>query len=106
MTTGSIGGNNRLPKMNKILWSPKGKERGDEIFYFKVIENAGGVPFQLLFGQNIGEGQYLKIGEGIHDLLGIQPEDFTEELFHKMILEVHPVSPGIPSDKSEARNKF
>ena len=95
-----------MPKRNKVLWNQKEKEGGDEILYFKVIENAGGVPFQLLFGQKIGEGQYLKIGEGIHDLLGIQPEDFTEKLFHEMILEVHPVSPGIPADNEEARGKF
>jgi signal transduction histidine kinase len=106
MTTGSIGGSARLPKTNKVPLNLKKIQEGDERLFFKVIENAGGVPFQLLFGQNIGDGQYLKIGEGIHDLLGIQPEDFTEKLFNEMILEVHPLTPDLPTDSREARKKF
>jgi len=76
------------------------------LFYFKAIENSGGIPFQLIFGKSIGEGYYLKIGEGILKLLGIPAERFTEKLFQSMIMEIHPLSDNIPFDSQEARRRF
>jgi signal transduction histidine kinase len=75
-------------------------------FFYQAIENADGVPFQLIFGPRIGEGYYLNIGSGITDLLGIAPEDFTESQFHSMIEECVPLTDAIPSDPPEARQKF
>jgi len=53
-------------------------------FLYHAIENADGVPFQLIFGLHIGDGHYLNTGSGLHDLLGIAPGDFTERMFNKM----------------------
>lgn len=75
-------------------------------FYCKIIENSDGVPFQLIFGPRPGEGYYLHFGNGIIQLLGISPEDFTEELIQGMIENIVPLSEEIPSDVSEARQKF
>jgi signal transduction histidine kinase len=74
--------------------------------YIQVIENANGVPFQLIFGPRIGEGFYLSMGSGINQLLGVKPEDFSEELFYNMIEEVKPLIEGISADLSESREKF
>jgi signal transduction histidine kinase len=101
-------------RVNKSLNDPcnhsdqNGEERsaGTTDFFFQAIENADGVPFQLIFGSRIGEGYYLNIGDGIKDLLAVRPEDFTEKVFQEMIEEVVPLSPGIPPDHEEARRKF
>jgi signal transduction histidine kinase len=74
--------------------------------YFNAIENADGVPFQLIFGPVIGEGFYLNMGSGINQLLGIKPEDFTEKLFVDMIEEIRPLDECILSDIVESRFKF
>ena len=75
-------------------------------FFFQAIENADGVPFQLVFGQRIGEGYYLSIGSGLTRLLNTSPENFTEKIFQEMIEECIPLSDAIPSDPMEARKKF
>ncbi len=75
-------------------------------FLFHAIENADGVPFQLIFGPRIGEGYYLAMGSSLPDLLGIPPEDLTEKKYHAMIEEVVPLSYDIPVDPEEARQKF
>jgi signal transduction histidine kinase len=72
----------------------------------QVIENADGVPFQLIFGPQIGEGVYLNTGDGITQLLGISPEDLTEKLFFEMIEEIIPLSADIPADHVSSRMKF
>jgi signal transduction histidine kinase len=77
-----------------------------ETLFCRAIENAGGVPFQLIFGQRPGEGYFTKVGAGIRQLLGIPQEEFTEKLFHSMIEEVVPLSDDIPADLCEAREKF
>jgi signal transduction histidine kinase len=77
-----------------------------ETLFCRAIENAGGVPFQLIFGQRPGEGYFTKVGAGIRQLLGIPQEEFTEKLFHSMIEEVVPLSDDIPADLSEAREKL
>jgi signal transduction histidine kinase len=74
--------------------------------YIQAIENANGVPFQIIFGPRIGEGFYLSMGSGINQLLGVKPEDFSEELFYRMIEEVKPLSEDISADMNETREKF
>ncbi len=74
--------------------------------YFQAIENADGVPFQLIFGPVIGEGFYLNMGSGINQLIGIKPEDFSEKVFTSMIEEIIPLNEDIPSDIIECRYKF
>jgi signal transduction histidine kinase len=83
-------------------------ERSDSTadFLYHAIENADGVPFQLIFGLHTGEGHYLNVGSGLSDLLGIAPGDFTERMFNEMIEEVVPLSDNIPHDPEEARRKF
>ena len=71
--------------------------------YFQAIENADGVPFQLIFGQEIGEGYYPDNGGGMKDLLGISPGDLTEKTFLDLIEDIIPLSPDIPSDIYAAR---
>jgi len=75
-------------------------------FFDRIIQNTEGVPFQLIFGPQIGEGIYLNTGAGITQLLGISPEDFTESLFHGMIEEIIPLSDDIPLDSAKSRSKF
>lgn len=82
------------------------KQSGGSSILFHAIENADGVPFQLIFGQHIGEGYYLRVGDGIEKLLGIAPADFTEKRYHDMIEEVIPLSGNIPSDPAEARRRI
>lgn len=74
--------------------------------YCRAIENADGVPFQLIFGPRPGEGYYLNVGAGIRRLLGIAPEEFTEKVFHGMIDVIVPLSDEIPPELSESRRKF
>jgi signal transduction histidine kinase len=74
--------------------------------YCQSIENADGVPFQLIFGPQIGEGYYPNMGSGIIDLLGIPPEDFSEKRFHKMIDKIVPLSYDVSPDLSEMQKKF
>jgi len=60
----------------KVLRSPD--KRGDyigneikerwyfpEFYFYKAIENAGGVPFYLVFGNDLEERRYLTIVKGI-----------------------------------------
>ncbi|MFH0841901.1 MAG: HAMP domain-containing sensor histidine kinase [Bacteroidota bacterium] len=65
-----------------------------------------GVPFQLIFGQQTGQGIYFNTGVKISQLLGIAPEDFTESLYYSMIEEIIPLSGDIPVDMSLCRRKF
>jgi signal transduction histidine kinase len=74
--------------------------------YCDVIENAGGVPFKLIFGPKPGEGYYLFIGKGIYGLTGIPSEEFTEKIFLEMIDKVIPLQTGIPDDLSGMRERF
>ncbi|MCX6256217.1 MAG: hypothetical protein NTV31_17345, partial [Bacteroidia bacterium] len=74
--------------------------------YCQAIENANGVPFQLVFGRRTGEGYYLNVGEGIRKLLGISPEEFTEKRYYEMIDKIVPLSVDIPSEMSVMHEKF
>ena len=75
-------------------------------FLNRVIENAGLVPFRLIFGEQPGEGSYPDVGAGITELLGVAPGDFTEKVFESMIERIVPLSEDTPSDMSEAHLKF
>jgi len=75
-------------------------------FLYRVIENAGLVPFRLIFGDQPGEGSYPDVGAGISELLGVAPGDFTEKAFESMIEQIVTLSEDIPADMSEANLKF
>jgi signal transduction histidine kinase len=82
----------------------RSKDPGELIF--RVIENAGLVPFRLIFGVQPGEGSYPDVGSGITELLGIVPGDFTEQIFEGMIEKIIPLSEDIPGDLPEMYLKF
>ncbi len=75
-------------------------------FLYRVIGNAGLVPFRLIFGEQPGEGSYPDVGAGITDLLGVVPGNFTEKEFKSMIEKTDPLSDGTPSDILEAHQKL
>ena len=77
-----------------------------ESFHRHVIENAGGVPFQLVFGSTIGTGYYEYVGEGIRDILGVAPGELTEARFHELVEEFVPLLPDVPLDPLECRTKM
>jgi PAS domain S-box-containing protein len=72
----------------------------------QAIENADGVPYQLIFGTGIGDGHFLNVGFGVKSLFGISPGEFTEKLFQQMIEEIIPGSEDIPADPVETREKI
>jgi signal transduction histidine kinase len=74
--------------------------------FFQSIENSGGVPYQLIFGPEIGEGYFQNLGYGITQLFGIVPGEFTEKLFQQMIEEIVPLNEGIPGNLTECREKI
>jgi signal transduction histidine kinase len=101
----------RPPKNPYYLNCRFGKEVDEQYtssgeFVCQAIENADGVPYQLVFGPGIGEGYYLTVGYGIKQLMGVVPGEFTEELFQQMIEEIIPLSDDIPADAIEARKKL
>ena len=73
---------------------------------YQAIENAGGVPYQLVFGTRLGEGYYLNVGDGIRQLFGVTPGEFTEKLFQGAVGEIIPLSVDTPSDPAELREKI
>ncbi len=82
------------------------RAKDQEGFLHRVIDNAGLVPFRLIFGEQPGEGSYPEVGAGITDLLGIEPGDFTEKAFAGMIEKVVPLSEDTPLDISEVHLKL
>jgi signal transduction histidine kinase len=74
--------------------------------YCNAIENADGVPFQLIFGQQPGDGYYVNVGRGIQKLLGVSSEELTEKIFIGMIEKIIPLDKNIPGNMSESRRKF
>lgn len=72
----------------------------------EAIENADGVPFQLIFGREPGEGYYVNVGAGFRQLLGIESADLTERLFLDLIEEVVPLYDNIPVNLRDSREKF
>jgi signal transduction histidine kinase len=75
-------------------------------FLYRIIENAGLVPFRLIFGEQPGEVSYPDVGAGITELLGVAPGDFTEKVFESMIEKTIPLSENTPADISEVHLKF
>lgn len=78
--------------------------RKNDSQFYNVIENAGGIPYQLIFGQVQGEGFYSHIGAGIEKLTGVDASEFTESVFMSMAQEIRPVD--VSCDVSEIRRKF
>lgn len=72
----------------------------------RVVENAGGVPFKLIFGSKPGEGHYINIGAGIKQLIGIPAEEFNEAVYNGIVEKIVPLSDDLPSDKIKAREEF
>lgn len=77
-----------------------------EALYWQTIENAGGVPFQLMFGPKPGEGCFVNIGPGIEKLLGVRPGEFTEKVYCEMIVSIIPLACDISADYTESRKKI
>jgi hypothetical protein len=77
-----------------------------EQIYCQTIENAGGVPYQLIFGPELGEGWYRNIGYGIKNLFDVNPFEFTETLYQRMIEKIIPLNEDIPPDPSETRRRI
>jgi signal transduction histidine kinase len=73
---------------------------------YKSIENADGVPYQLVFGRKIGDGYYLNVGDGIKQLFGVAPGEFTEKLFQEAIGEIIPLSTDTPGDFIQLRKNI
>jgi len=79
---------------------------GKAAFYCKAIENAGSVPFHLIFGQEPGDGFYNWKGALIEPMLGILPENFTEKAFEDMIEEIVPLCGDVRYELSEVHSKL
>jgi signal transduction histidine kinase len=75
-------------------------------YYSQTIENADGVPYQLVFGRGLGNGYYANLGTGIKQLLDINPDEFTEGLFLQMIEEIILIPEGISSNYNDLREKI
>ncbi len=84
----------------------RGQLYNSGVLCWEAIENAGGVPFQLIFGSTLGEGYYSDLGKGIRDLFGIEPEEFSEKYFLEMIDKIIPLSCNISPELSVSREKF
>ena len=75
-------------------------------FFKLAVENADGIPYQLVFGTNVGEGYYINVGNGIKQLIGINQGEFPERLFQQMVEEIVPLLDGIPRNPYELRTKI
>lgn len=73
---------------------------------YQAIENADGIPYQLVFGKRKGEGYFLNVGDGIRELFGITTEEFTEDLFQRAIIEIIPLNADIPQNQAELNKKI
>jgi PAS domain S-box-containing protein len=65
--------------------------RRSEAIYRKAIEGADAVPYQQLFskGSDAGDLLFTFVGEGIRQLTGYGPEEFTDKVFDSMVVESH-----------------
>ena len=97
----------KTPRLISIPGSISHEEKTDTGLHFrKVIENADGVPFHLIFGSRLGEGYYMSIGEGIEQLTGIPADKFTEKNFYNIVEKTIPLTDDIPADPVISREKF
>jgi len=74
--------------------------------FYQAIENADGIPYQLVFGQGFGNGYYQNVGFGIKQLLGIDDREFAEDFLLQMIEEIIPLTDHIPRDPFKLREKM
>ncbi len=65
-----------------------------ESIYRKAIENASGVPYSIIFGHDA----YQFVGEGVKELLGIPPEEFTYSRLVQMVRELEIMDPEAPEE--------
>ncbi len=77
-----------------------------EAFLSQILAIISGVPFQLAFGPTIGSGKYLYIGDGIVELMGVRPSEFTEQLYADSIDDINPLLPEIPRNPVDCRRKM
>jgi signal transduction histidine kinase len=82
------------------------KVRNSGDLYSQAIENADGVPYELVFGRSVGDGYYVSLGSGIRQLLGISNLELTEELFLQMIEEIISIPDMISYSPQELRDKI
>ena len=61
--------------------------RESESIYRKAIETAGGVPYRQSYTDDFKQIHYDFIGEGIRQLTGFGPEEFTMERWDSLVLE-------------------
>jgi PAS domain S-box-containing protein len=57
--------------------------------YRQAIESTGGVPYYQSYKDNRNEIHYDFIGDGIHQLTGYKPDEFTADLWDSLVLESH-----------------
>jgi len=68
----------------------------------QAIENADGVPYQLIFGTGIGDGIFLNMGFGVKTTFWyLDRRAHREAFFKQMIEEIIPGSEDIPADPVE-----
>ncbi|HLN56162.1 MAG TPA: HAMP domain-containing sensor histidine kinase [Bacteroidales bacterium] len=79
------------------------KFSGDLNQFCKLIEYDEGIPFQLVFGKEPGEGCYQSIGKGIEKITGVSSSAFTEKALMGMMTEIIPLSENMPVNFSEIR---
>lgn len=65
---------------------------------YRLIEKDEGVPFHLVIGDEPGSGLFHFIGEGIRDLTGFEPGNFTERTLFDITREIVPLSENTPDD--------
>ena len=61
------------------------------VIYRQAIESTGGVPYYQSYGVDGKSIHYDFIGEGIQQITGYGPQEFTEELWNSLVLEAHVV---------------
>ncbi len=63
--------------------------RESVVIYRQAIESTGGVPYYQSYDVDGKSIHYDFIGEGIQQITGYGPEEFTEELWRALVLETH-----------------
>lgn len=81
---GIVGGVQDITEQKRI----EDALRRSEAIYRKAIEVAGAVPYHQTFDER-GAIHYDFMGEGIREITGYGPEEFTDELWGTLIVERH-----------------
>ena len=81
---GIVGGVQDITEQKRI----EDAVRRSEAIYRKAIEVAGAVPYHQTFDER-GAIHYDFMGEGIREITGYGPEEFTDELWGTLIVERH-----------------